>query len=77
MGQPKALLPWQGTTLIGYCLAELRETRIDRVVVVLGPGSESILASLDARRGRATGVQPRSRERSKRVHPHRRGRGRR
>jgi molybdenum cofactor cytidylyltransferase len=47
MRQPKALLPWQGTTLIGYCIGELRRARVERLVVVLGAGSESILTSLD------------------------------
>ena len=36
MGSPKALLPWQGTTLLSHQIAALREAGVDRVVVVLG-----------------------------------------
>ena len=36
MGQLKALLPWEGTTLIKHQVAALREAGADRVIVVLG-----------------------------------------
>jgi CTP:molybdopterin cytidylyltransferase MocA len=46
MGQPKALLPWQDTTLLGYCLREQRAAGIERQVVVLGPNSDAIRATI-------------------------------
>ena len=36
MGQLKALLPWQGTTLLSYQLAALDAAGVDRIMVVLG-----------------------------------------
>ena len=36
MGQLKALLPWQGTTLLSHQLAALDAAGVDRIMVVLG-----------------------------------------
>jgi molybdenum cofactor cytidylyltransferase len=46
MGQPKALLAWQDTTLLGYCLRELRAADVAHRVVVLGANAGAILATL-------------------------------
>jgi len=42
MGQPKALLPWRGGTLLEYQVAELRAAGVDDVVVVLGHDAEAL-----------------------------------
>jgi molybdenum cofactor cytidylyltransferase len=52
MGRPKALLPWGGTTLIAWQVAQLLEAGLDDVVVVLGHEPETVrpaLASSQAR----------------------------
>ena len=46
MGSPKALLAWQGTTLLGYVLRQLRIARVEHVVVVLGLAHEQISRSV-------------------------------
>jgi CTP:molybdopterin cytidylyltransferase MocA len=67
MGQPKQLLPWGGTTLVAWQVAQMREAGADEVVVVLGHRAEEIRAALppDAhavvneayREGRATSLR--------------------
>ena len=47
MGRPKALLPWQGTTLLAHQVAILREGGVDSVVVVLGHGADSLRTVLE------------------------------
>ncbi|MFN8178753.1 MAG: nucleotidyltransferase family protein [bacterium] len=47
LGRPKALLPLEGTTLLGRVLATLREAGLDRGVLVLGEHAEEILARVD------------------------------
>ena len=42
MGRLKALLPWQGTTLIQYQLQSLRNAGADPVIVVLGHQAEAV-----------------------------------
>jgi molybdenum cofactor cytidylyltransferase len=42
MGQPKALLPWQGRTLLEFQLEQLLAGGIRRVVLVLGHAAEAI-----------------------------------
>jgi molybdenum cofactor cytidylyltransferase len=42
MGQLKALLPWQGTSLLAHQVEALREAGVDRVVVVLGHRAEEL-----------------------------------
>ena len=46
MGQLKALLPWQGTSLLKHQVASLRAGGVDRVVVVLGHRSDELKAEL-------------------------------
>jgi molybdenum cofactor cytidylyltransferase len=48
MGQPKALLEWRGTTLLGSCVAELRRASVHDLVVVLGPSSDAVRNALPA-----------------------------
>jgi molybdenum cofactor cytidylyltransferase len=61
MGRLKALLPWQGTTLLEYALRELGASRVDAVVVVLGHAADE-LAPIVARAGAHAVVNPRYRE---------------
>ncbi|HZA22042.1 MAG TPA: nucleotidyltransferase family protein [Dehalococcoidia bacterium] len=42
MGQLKALLPWQGTSLLAHQVEALCEAGVDRVVVVLGHRAEEL-----------------------------------
>jgi CTP:molybdopterin cytidylyltransferase MocA len=42
MGEPKALLPWQGEPLVCYQVDQLREAGADEVVVVLGHRADDI-----------------------------------
>ncbi|MBI2765058.1 MAG: nucleotidyltransferase family protein [Chloroflexi bacterium] len=42
MGQPKALLDWNGEPLINYQVRQLREAGVDEVIVVLGHRSDDI-----------------------------------
>jgi molybdenum cofactor cytidylyltransferase len=51
MGQLKALLPWQGDTLLGHQISALRESGVDRVVVVLGHQADRLKPTLDGRDG--------------------------
>jgi molybdenum cofactor cytidylyltransferase len=46
MGSPKALLPWAGTTLLGYAVRELVTAGAATIVVVLGADAERVLAAL-------------------------------
>jgi len=43
MGRPKALLPWEGRSLLEYELAQVAASRIDEVVVVLGHRAGELL----------------------------------
>ncbi len=47
MGQLKALLPWQGATLIEYQLTQLRAAGIASVVVVVGHEVERVRAAVE------------------------------
>ena len=42
MGQPKALLPWGGVTLIEYQVRQLSDADVDEIVVVLGHAADEI-----------------------------------
>jgi molybdenum cofactor cytidylyltransferase len=42
MGRPKPLLPWAGTTLIEWQVAQLRDAGAGRVVAVLGHAAEEV-----------------------------------
>jgi CTP:molybdopterin cytidylyltransferase MocA len=46
MGSPKALLPWQGTTLLAYVLQQARAAAVTDIVVVLGPATRHLEGSL-------------------------------
>lgn len=47
LGRPKQLEPWGETTLLGHVVASAREMPVDEVWVVLGSGSEEVLAAVD------------------------------
>ncbi len=62
MGRPKALLPWQGATLLAHQLEQLRRAGIEERIVVVG-GSEAAAIADEARRaGAAVAVNERWRE---------------
>lgn len=47
LGQPKQLLPYRGTTLLGWTIAQAEASpELDEVLVIVGHASESILASV-------------------------------
>ena len=47
MGQPKLLLSWRGTTVIGHLFAQWRELGAAQVAVVLRPDDQALAAELD------------------------------
>lgn len=51
MGQLKALLPWQGTSLLKHQVDSLRSGGVDRVVVVLGHRSDELKSELAGTEG--------------------------
>ena len=51
MGTLKALLEWEGTTLIEYQVAQLRAARLGEVVVVLGHEAERLWTAVSGFRG--------------------------
>ena len=51
MGEPKALLPWQGTTLLEHQLAALESAGVSRTVVVLGHQPERLQPLIYGRQG--------------------------
>lgn len=67
MGQPKALLPWGGVTLIEYHVRQLSEAGVGEIVVVLGhaadeireqvPNIARVIVNLHYNEGRATSLQ--------------------
>lgn len=58
MGQLKALLPWQGTTLLGHQVNALKDAGASRVVVVLGHQAERLQPLLAGRDGVEWVVNP-------------------
>jgi molybdenum cofactor cytidylyltransferase len=48
MGQPKALVPFQGSTFVDHLIAATRHARVGITRVVLGAGAEGIRANLSA-----------------------------
>ena len=48
MGQPKALLPWQGGTLLEFQVEQLLAGGIERVILVLGHEAERIRRAVSA-----------------------------
>lgn len=49
MGQPKALLPWDGSTLLEYQISSLTSSNVGRSMVVLGHHSEEFIPILSNR----------------------------
>jgi molybdenum cofactor cytidylyltransferase len=47
MGQPKLLLPWNGTTIIGHLIRQWEALGAAQIVVVCRPSDEPISAELD------------------------------
>ena len=47
MGQNKALLPWKGQTLLEYHLEQLKQTTVEKTVVVLGYEAEKLLPHVE------------------------------
>ena len=43
MGQPKALLPWMGSSLVEYQLEQMLASRVEGVVLVLGHEAEAVM----------------------------------
>ncbi len=53
LGQPKQLLPYRGTTLLGWAIAQAEASpALDEVLVILGQASDTILASVTLGRAR-------------------------
>src|SRR3972149_3083400 len=48
MGQPKALLPWQGGTLLEFQVEQILAGGIERVILVLGHEAERIQSAVPA-----------------------------
>ncbi|MPZ12962.1 MAG: NTP transferase domain-containing protein [Chloroflexi bacterium] len=46
MGQPKPLLPLDGETFLGHLLAEIRSSRVDQTIVVVGHRPDVILSAM-------------------------------
>ena len=51
MGQPKALLPWMGTTLVEYQLEQIAASRVSEVILVVGHEAEAVRARVAGRSG--------------------------
>ena len=49
MGELKALLPWQGQTLLAHQVAALADGGVDRIVVVLGHRHEELRTELEGK----------------------------
>ncbi len=47
MGQPKMLLPWGETTVLGQVMATMRAAGAERIVVVTGSGREGVEALVE------------------------------
>ena len=58
MGQPKALLPWQGTSLLAHQVGAIRSAGVDRVVVVLGHRADELKRELEGINGVTWAVNP-------------------
>lgn len=59
MARLKALLPWQGTTLLDHQVSTLKSAGVHRVVVVLGARAESLRPIVAGREGVTWVVNPR------------------
>ncbi len=58
MGRPKALLPWQGTTLLDHQVSALLEGGVDRVVVVFGHQAENLAPVVEGRQSVSWVINP-------------------
>jgi len=58
MGSLKALLPWQGSTLLAYQIASLRQAGVDPVVVVLGHEAGRLKPEVEGKEGVIWEVNP-------------------
>ena len=58
MGQPKALLPWQGTSLLTHQVTAMRSAGVDRVVVVLGHRADELKGELEGINGVTWALNP-------------------
>ena len=62
MGQPKLLLPWRGTTVIGHLLSQWQELGAAQIAVVLRADDQALAAELDrldfSRQDRVVNLQP-------------------
>ena len=58
MGSLKALLPWQGSTLLAYQIASLRQAGVDPVVVVLGHEAGRLKPEVEGKEGVIWVVNP-------------------
>ena len=47
MGEPKQLLPWNGRPLLEHTLANLRNIKLNEIVVVLGCGADAVRKRVD------------------------------
>jgi molybdenum cofactor cytidylyltransferase len=51
MGQLKALLPWQGVSLLLYQVNALKDAGVDRVVVIVGHQAERLQTIVEGQEG--------------------------
>jgi molybdenum cofactor cytidylyltransferase len=58
MARLKALLPWQGTTLLDHQISALKNAGVHRVVVVLGNRAKSLQPIVEGREGVSWVVNP-------------------
>ena len=47
MGQPKLLLPWSGTTVLGHLIEQWQALGTKQIAVVCAPGDQAVRAELD------------------------------
>ena len=47
MGQPKLLLPWAATTVIGHLISQWRELDVGQIAIVVRPNDSALAAELD------------------------------
>ncbi len=58
MGSLKALLPWQGSTLLAHQISSLRQAGVDPVVVVLGHQAGQLKPEVEGKEGVIWRVNP-------------------
>ncbi|NMC47748.1 MAG: nucleotidyltransferase family protein [Chloroflexi bacterium] len=50
LGRPKQLIPWRGTTLLNYTIAEIEKSGITDILLVLGASAETVQNSINNRK---------------------------